>query len=514
MRDLQSRDPEDPSWGGKAAGDTLLLGIPSNKRLALLVTAVALVCLLFFMPGRSGDDGDLAERRAGGSERLDHSPLLSDGFDRTAVAPLPHATGTTGKGSYGGVKAADASSSLHRLPSSAASSSLHRTSSAPSAPGRAPSPKAAPSPVAKKNSLGTDASKKGTLLNSVHSIADSKKKLMPPAEQDDDEDDDEESPMDENEDEDEDEDGDEEGRGVDEDDEDDEGDDDDDDDEIVEHEDEDDRRSEEEMTEYANVMFDKMDKNENGRVSWKEYHKVIKNDADFEDETTAEQREDFDEIDTNKDGYISRDEMVRTNSPPNTYSVHRPRGAPWRVHPCVWARVYSYVCVLSRSACSKRSECLAIRVCVLLLRARAPHFIFSLFLRHSLSRLLALAQIRDWLRDDLDYGDGEEDDDEDDEDDDDAGEDEGDGDEDGGDEEGDGKVRASKGSTMPTSAKTKATVGAKTTTAGSGVGGAGKATSQPSAGKGKTLGESIKDVALKVGSPSSACWGHLLSHHT
>lgn len=371
MRPLKNRDPEDPSSGGKEAGDTLLLGIPSNKRLALLITAVALVCLLFFMSGRSDDDGDLAERRAGGSERLDHSPLLSDGFGRTAVAPLPHTTGT-GKGSYGGVQAADASSSLHHLPSpSAASSSLHRSSSAPSAPGRAPSPKAAPSPKT-ENSLGTGASKKGTLLNSVHGIADSKKKLMPPAEQDDD-DDDEESPLDENEDEDE------EGQGIDEDDEDDE--DDQDDDEIVEHEDEDDKRSEEEMTEYANVMFDKMDKNENDRVSWKEYHKVIKNDVDFEDETTAEQREDFDEIDANKDGYISRDEMVRTFPPLTPHSVHRPRGAPGRVyHTCV--RLYLHVCAVSRG-CASRDSVVSSFVCNLLFRVRAPRSIFSPFLRHS-----------------------------------------------------------------------------------------------------------------------------------
>lgn len=72
-----AEDVEDPQ--AKPPQDSLLLGVPSSSRLALLFVALALLSLLFFMSGQSEDDGDLAERRGGGAERLDNSPLLLDG---------------------------------------------------------------------------------------------------------------------------------------------------------------------------------------------------------------------------------------------------------------------------------------------------------------------------------------------------------------------------------------------------------------------------------------------------
>lgn len=51
-------------------------------------------------------------------------------------------------------------------------------------------------------------------------------------------------------------------------------------------------------------------RNVDGKVTWSEFHRVVKFDQDFKDETTQEQKEDFRDIDTNGDNHISKEEMV------------------------------------------------------------------------------------------------------------------------------------------------------------------------------------------------------------
>lgn len=126
--------------------------------------------------------------------------------------------------------------------------------------------------------------------------------------------------------------------------------------------------------------------------------------------------------------------------------------------------------------------------------SRALDKIF-LYLLRLFRRFLTLWQVRDWLRDDLDFGDGEEGDEDDEDGIGDAEDDEEDGVDGGGNSEGEARLETN--SALPKAAKSKVPLGAKAMAVGGGR--AEKAPSGPSSSKGKTLGDSIKDVALKVG---------------